>query len=204
MADDASRTTVHHLNNLFQVIMGSLELLKRNREVSVEAVDTALRATREASVLAQQLLASHRGPAGETPRARPGETLLLVEDDADVRRWTASALEALGYQVLRAADAAAALALLDSPAARRIDLLFTDVVLPGGMSGRELAEALSARRPGMPALFTSGYPREGRASAERVELEKPYELERLARTVRDVIDAASSSAASSGTGRPKK
>ena len=121
-------------------------------------------------------------------RARPGETVLLVEDNADVRRWGASALESLGYEVLQAADGAAALALLESPAAPRIDLLFTDVVLSGGMSGRELAEALRSRRSGLPVLFTTGYPREGQLQ-EKVDLEKPYDLERLASAVRSVLDA---------------
>jgi CheY-like chemotaxis protein len=190
MADEASRSRLHQLNNLFQVIMGSLELLKRSRAVSVETVDTALRATRDASVLAQQMLASLRRPSEETPRARAGETILLVEDDGDVRRWAASALETLGYRVLQATDAPAALELVDSPATRRLDLLFTDVMLAGGMTGRELAEALGARRPGVPVLFTSGYPREGRAPAEAVDLEKPYELERLASAVRSAIDSA--------------
>lgn len=222
MADEAdwtnARGSVHRLNNLFQVIMGSLELLKRSREVSPETVEAAIRATQEASLLAQQLLASLKRAAGEPPRARPGETVLLVEDDREVRRWVASALEALGYRVLQAADAPAALELLESPAARRVDLLFTDVVLSGDMTGRELAEALSARRPAVPALFTSGYPREGRAAREPVDLEKPYELERLAVAVRSTIDslrsadaealrpsdAASSSAAASESGRPKR
>lgn len=192
-----SRSTLHQLNNLFQVIMGSLELLKRQREVSVETVDTALRATREASLLAQQLLAPRK-------HGRAGETILLVEDDADVRRWAASALEGLGYRVLQAADGAAALELLDSPAAQRVDLLFTDVLLSGSMTGRALAEAVSERRGGVPVLFTTGYPREGRPAGETVDLEKPYELERLAATVRAAIDSPSSSAALSDIGLPKK
>lgn len=180
--DDSARSTLHHLNNLFQVIMGSLELLKRQREVSLETVDTALRATREASLLAQRLLASWKPPGEQAPRARPGETVLLVEDDGDLRRWAASALETLGYRVLQATDAPAALELLDSPAARRIDLLFSDVVLSAGM------------RPGVPALFTA----------------QPYDFERLAVTVRAAIDSrrpggsASASAAASGIGLPKK
>ena len=200
MPDDESRRALHQLNNLFQVIMGSLELMKRSRQVSAETVDSALRATREACELAEQLLAARR-PASELPRAKAGETILLVEDDADVRRWAAAALESLGYGVLRAADAGAALELAEAPAGRRIDLLFTDILLSGGMTGRELAQALGARRPGLPQLFTTGYPREGRPAGEAVDLEKPYELDRLARTVRSVIDA---SAASSDTGLPKK
>ena len=62
--DDSPRGTLHHLNNLFQVILGSLELLKRNREVSAETVDTALRATQEASLLAQRLLDYERERLG--------------------------------------------------------------------------------------------------------------------------------------------
>ncbi len=214
MTDEAdwinARSSVHRLNNLFQVIIGSLELIKRSREVSLDTVDAAIRATQEASLIAQQLLAAAKRSAGEPPRAQPGETVLLVEDDGEVRRWVASALEALGYRVLQATDAGAALELLESPPAQRIDLLLTDVVLSGGMTGRELAEALAARRPGVPALFTSGYPREGRAARESVDLEKPYELERLASLVRSAMDslrssdAVSSTAAASDTGRPKK
>lgn len=206
MADEATRSRVHRLNNLFQVIMGSLELLKRSREVSLDTVETAIRATQEASLIAQQLLTSAKRSSGEPPRAQPGETVLLVEDDREVRRWVASALQALGYRVLQAADAPAALELLESPPAERIDLLFTDLVLSGGMTGRELAEALKARRSGVPVLFTSGYPREGRAARESVDLEKPYELERLAAAVRSAIDSlrssdsASSTAAASDTG----
>jgi CheY-like chemotaxis protein len=194
MADEASRnakepsrtaeqhsrsalSTAHDLNNLFQVIMGSLEVLKRGRgEVPPETVETALRATREAATLAQRLLASLKRPGGEPARARAGETILLVEDNADVRRWAAAALESLGYRVLQAADGTAALELVQSPAAHRVDLLFTDVELAGGMTGRALAEAVSARRPGLSVLFTS-------------ELEKPYDVERLSTTVRAIIDA---------------
>jgi signal transduction histidine kinase len=160
MGDEASRKTLHDLNNLFQVIMGSLELMKRTRQASPETLDTALRATREAALLTQQMLASHKRPAGEAERARPGETVLLVEDDPAARLWAASALESLGYRVLQAADAAAAATLLHSPA-QRVDLIFTDVALPGG---------------GVPVLFGA-------------DLGKPYDLERLASTVRGVIDS---------------
>ena len=160
MGDEASRKTVHDLNNLFQVILGSLELMKRTRQAAPETIDTALRATREASVLAQRLLVSLKRPTEEAQRARPGETVLLVEDDDGVRRWAASALEGLGYRVLQAADAAAALTLLGSPAGSRVDLIFTDVTFSSG---------------GIPILLGN--------------LEKTYDLERLAITVRGVIDS---------------
>jgi hypothetical protein len=67
MAENSRRGSLHHLNNLFQVILGTLELLKRNRAASVETVDIALRATREASLLAQRLLGERIRPASDAP-----------------------------------------------------------------------------------------------------------------------------------------
>ena len=136
-----------------------------------------------------------RGDAAPLPRARAGETILLVEDDEDVRAFGVSALEGLGYRVLQAADGASALRLLEQVPGPRIDLLFTDVVLPGGMSGRALAEAVRARLPAHPVLFTSGYTpsgmrQEGAFDVERYLLPKPYTIEQLAHTIRDALDAA--------------
>jgi CheY-like chemotaxis protein len=139
--------------------------------------------------------------SGETvARANPGETLLIVEDNDDVREWGRSALLGLGYVVLQAQDAPSALRVLDSADGARIDLLFTDLVLPGGMSGSSLAEQIAARRPGMPVLFTSGYTRnaisqQGRLAPDIRILAKPYTLESLASHVRQAIDAARSNAA---------
>jgi CheY-like chemotaxis protein len=107
-----------------------------------------------------------------------------------------SALEAFGYRVLEAADGTAALRLLDVPGAERVDLLFTDVVLPNGMSGRALAEAVHARRgAALPVLFTTGYARDaivhdGRLDPDVRLLRKPYTLESLASSVRQAIDRA--------------
>ena len=124
------------------------------------------------------------------PRARAGETILFVEDHEDVRRFGISALEGLGYRVLHAADARAALRLLDQSAPQ---LLFTDVMLPAGMSGLELAEAVSRRRPSLPVLFTSGHARslalpDGPSVPPERMLAKPYTVERLAASVRETID----------------
>lgn len=172
MGEDASRRDAHDLNNLFQVILGSLEVIRRARgDTPAETVETALRATREAAILAQRLLASLKRRE-EPARARPGETILLVEADREARRWAASALQAIGYCVLQAADAPAALELLQSPAAQRIDLLFSGAAMSGAISTRELAEAV-ARRGGLPVLC----------------LDKPYDLERLSLSVRRVLDA---------------
>src|SRR5262249_35391028 len=92
-------------------------------------------------------------PRTETgPAAEPGETILLVEDEDDVRSFTASALCDLGYRVLTAADASAALAVLGS--ANNVDLLFTDVGLPNGLDGRELVDEARKRWPQLKVLFT--------------------------------------------------
>jgi PAS domain S-box-containing protein len=125
------------------------------------------------------------------PRARDGETVLAVEDYDDARRLCAHALASLGYRVLEATDGASALAIAQSEP--RIDLLFTDVVLPGGMSGRELADALRARLPRLPVLFATGYARDsiadpGALERERGVLGKPYTVEALANGVREAID----------------
>jgi PAS domain S-box-containing protein len=132
-------------------------------------------------------------PAEPLPRARPGETILIVEDHEDVRRFGVAALEGLGYRVLHATDGRAALRLLEEPGRPAPDLLFTDVVLPGGMSGLELADAVARRRAPLPVLFTSGHARmlavEGDPPVppERI-LAKPYTVERLAASVRETLD----------------
>ncbi|HEX6362371.1 MAG TPA: ATP-binding protein, partial [Albitalea sp.] len=127
------------------------------------------------------------------PRARDGETVLVVEDDDGVRRHCVSALEGFGYRVLAAPDGAAALRLLEDHPHEPIALLFTDVVLPGGMTGRSLADAARTRRGGLPVLYASGYTRsaivhDGRLDPDVRLLSKPYTLESLARGVRQAID----------------
>ncbi len=130
---------------------------------------------------------------GPTPRARPGEVVLMVEDDEGVRAFGASALESVGFRVLAAGEAGQALALLRE--GERVDLLFTDVVLPGAVNGRQLAEEARKLRPDLPVLFTTGYTRnaivhDGRLDADARLLSKPYTLDFLARAVRRLIDDA--------------
>ena len=86
---------------------------------------------------------------------RGTETILAVEDNASVRTSVIAQLESLGYQTLVAASAAEALAIVDGGA--EFDLLFTDVIMPGQMNGRQLAREIAARRPSLKVLFTSGY-----------------------------------------------
>jgi len=126
------------------------------------------------------------------PEASNKETILLVEDDEDVRQAAAESLRELGYRVLEAADGPSAVAQLEQH--REINLLLTDVVLPGGMNGAQVAAALRAIRPGVPVLFTTGYARNaivhhGRLDAGVHLLTKPFTFEDLANRVRDLLDS---------------
>ncbi|HEY6830540.1 MAG TPA: ATP-binding protein, partial [Gemmatimonadaceae bacterium] len=126
-------------------------------------------------------------------RARPGESILMVEDNVDVRRLGVAALEQLGYRVLQAPDGHSALRLLDDNGSLRVDAVFSDVVLPGGLSGPELVDRIRCSRPGIPALFTSGYTPDSvgahpRLAADRRMLMKPYRIEALASAIRRTID----------------
>jgi PAS domain S-box-containing protein len=132
---------------------------------------------------------------GARPAARDGECVLLVEDDEEVRRFGIAALEGLGYRVLAASDAADAMRVLDGDAGAQVDLLFTDIVLPGGTSGRDLADATHAKRPDLPVLFASGYTRnvvvqDGHGTSGARLLQKPYSIDTLAAAVRNAIDGA--------------
>jgi len=121
------------------------------------------------------------------------EAILVVEDDAPVREHATAQLELLGYAVTSVEDAAQALAHLDRGAP--FDLLLTDVILPGGMNGRELAEEVRRRRPGTKVLYTSGYTEsaivhQGRLDPGVLLLAKPYRRTDLARLVRQALGAA--------------
>ena len=134
-------------------------------------------------------------PPGPLPRARAGETILIVEDHEDVRRFGISALEGLGYRVVHAPDGPSALRLLDQAGGPSPHLLFTDVVLPGGVSGPELADLVSRRHPDLPVLFASGQARslvrpDGTLVPPERVLAKPYTVERLAASVRESLDQA--------------
>jgi PAS domain S-box-containing protein len=127
------------------------------------------------------------------PAAQGGsETILVVEDDQDVRATAVNTLAGLGYQVLQAEDGAAALRQIEAGAA--IDVLFTDVVMPGPVSSTELAARARTLLPALAVLFTSGYTRnalttDGRLDAGVTLLGKPYRREELARKIREVLAA---------------
>ncbi|MFO7641239.1 MAG: ATP-binding protein [Candidatus Competibacteraceae bacterium] len=128
-------------------------------------------------------------PATAVPLGQ-GETILVVEDETDVRLFAVKALHALGYETLQAGDAETALGLLD--AAPRIALLFTDIVLPGPMDGVRLATEARRRRPGLPVLFTSGYTEHalvgnGHLSEDVDLLAKPYRKADLGNKLRTLL-----------------
>ncbi len=143
-----------------------------------------------------------RAEPTESPAARgaPAEAdlrgqgvILLVEDDDLVRNHAVRALEEMGYSVLHAANGAQALQIVRGGAS--FDLLFTDVVMPGGMNGPQLAAEVATLRPGVPVLFTSGYTENAIVHHNRVDagvhlLHKPYTRRKLAEMLRRVLRSA--------------
>ena len=130
-------------------------------------------------------------PLGDLPRGRAGEIVLVVEDDERVRHLSVDALRELGYIVVQASDAAQALTVLTMQP--RVDLLFTDVVMPD-LDGRRLADRAREMRPSLKVLYTTGYTRNaivhnGMLDADVAFLAKPFTVDQLAHKVRQVLDA---------------
>jgi PAS domain S-box-containing protein len=123
--------------------------------------------------------------------ARGSETILVTEDEDAVRTYVIEQLTSLGYKVLESTNAIDALAILD--ARDDVDLLFTDVVLPGGMNGRQLADQARVKRPALKVLYTTGYTENavvhhGKLDAGVELLSKPYRRADLARHIRKILD----------------
>ena len=140
--------------------------------------------------------ASGAAASAEAPHGKDAEggheAILVVEDDHLVRSFVVGQIKSLGYRALTAIDAAEALAVIDSPGG--IDLLFTDMIMPGSMNGRQLADAALQRRPSLKVLFTSGYSNEaiihgGHLDAGVLLLPKPYRKSDLARMIRAALAA---------------
>ena len=173
-----------------QTLRQGRRLLRRlKRALDGAAPSERLRIERHVEMADDAEAPSPEMPAHATPRG--GETILVVEDDAAVRSLVVQQLSDLGYHVLEAADGATAQETLKSDV--EIDLLFTDVVMPGGVTGRKLAEEAQRSRPGLRTLFTSGYTEnsivhQGRLDAGVQLLSKPYKKQDLARKVREVLD----------------
>jgi len=118
------------------------------------------------------------------------ESILIVEDDALVREYVMTQISRFGYRTMAAGNAAEALAIIDGP--ERFDLLFTDVIIPGGLNGRQLATEALKRRPELKVLYTSGYTENaivhhGRLDAGVLLLPKPYLSSDLARMIRTAL-----------------
>ena len=125
------------------------------------------------------------------PRGASSETILVVEDEPDVRVFARDTLHGLGYSVREAGDGQTALDIIDREPGLR--LLFTDVGLPGGLDGRQLADEVRRRRPELKVLFTTGYARGALLSNGRLDggadlLRKPFNATDLAQKVRSVLD----------------
>jgi CheY-like chemotaxis protein len=127
---------------------------------------------------------------GDAPRAQGGEVILLIDDEPLVRLIGSEQLEELGYQVLEASDGSSALRILQ--ANRTIDLLITDVGLPGGMNGRQLADVARVQRPELKLLFVTGYAEHAVLNHSQLEpgmhiMTKLYQIETSASRVKDLV-----------------
>ena len=143
-------------------------------------------------LMASEIEEVEAAPPPAPERARQ-ETILLCEDDPEVRAFSAEVLRELGYTVREAVDGPSALRLLEREQGR-VDLLFTDVVLPGGMTGSVLAEQARRKRPGVKVLFTTGYARNAIVHHGRLDpgvelITKPFSYADLAGRIRDLLDA---------------
>lgn len=123
-------------------------------------------------------------------RAIDGETVLIVDDEPTVRMLISDVLDELGYAAIEAADATSALKVLQSNV--RLDLLITDVGLPGGMNGRQMADAARQHRPSLPVLFITGYAekaaiRSGDLGPGMHVLIKPFAMEDLVSRIEFII-----------------
>ena len=126
----------------------------------------------------------------DTPQAEQGETVLVVDDEPTVRMLVTEVLEELGYVAIEAADGASGLRVLQSNV--RLDLLVTDVGLPGGMNGRQMADAARQHRPDLKVLFITGYAENAVVGNGHLEpgmhvMTKPFAMQALAGRVRNLI-----------------
>jgi PAS domain S-box-containing protein len=133
----------------------------------------------------------HREEQPLVPEGTLAETILVTEDDPDVRTYSVEALQELGYRVLEAPDGPTSMQLLERN--QHVNLLFTDVVLPGGMTGAQLAAQARGRWPNLKVLFTTGYARNAIVHHGRLDpgvqlITKPFTIADLASRVREVLE----------------
>lgn len=128
------------------------------------------------------------GPSTGDLQTAGGGSILMVEDNAEVRLMGATLLQDAGFQVHEASDAAEALALVN--AGLVFDLLFTDIVIPGDLDGVALAAEVRRLRPGIPVLLTTGWGDRANDHGGLALIGKPYRSAELTRTIRDILDTA--------------
>ncbi|MDZ7864144.1 ATP-binding protein [Acidovorax sp.] len=150
-----------------------------------------------------QVLEDAADGTADTVQQGEGETLLVVEDESTIRTLTVEVLKDAGYLVVEAHDGASALRTLQ--AMRRVDLLITDVGLPGGLNGRQVADAARQDRPELKVLFITGFAQNaavgnGLLDAGMEVMTKPFELTALARKVRDMMDGQTDRTRAGGPG----
>jgi CheY-like chemotaxis protein len=197
---EAAADVAHDFNNVLTVIMGSLSLAERHAAGNpklIRLIETMRIATERGIILTQRLTALsisqppapvlHGVPSGDVPCPAAARRVLVVEDDPNVAEVAMAVLEDMGHEVLVRSDAASALALLQQGTI--VDLVFSDIVMPGGMTGIELAEAISAQFPLLPILLATGYSSAALAQgALRFPvLAKPYSVQELSRRVAQMM-----------------
>jgi PAS domain S-box-containing protein len=146
-----------------------------------------------ARLLGEGLPSGESAPDTSLPRAQPGETILIVEDDSGVKAATVNSLLELGYAVVDAHDGPSAIDLLHRHV--KFDLLLTDVGLPNGLTGEQLAAQVRSLLPHVKVLYTTGYARNAIVHQGRLDpgvhlLTKPFTYSQLARKLRDVFDGS--------------
>jgi two-component system cell cycle sensor histidine kinase/response regulator CckA len=137
--------------------------------------------------------------------AKVTETILLVDDEAPIRRMVKSVLQRASYDVIEAESGVQALSIWEAHK-ERVDLLLTDMVMPDGVTGRDLAHQLQRSKPGLNVIYTSGYNLDAEGARDTNErgihfLQKPYDMRKLLDTVHLAI-AGKSSGASRSTAAP--
>jgi CheY-like chemotaxis protein len=191
--DELAEMLVRDISNILTAISAYSTMLFEDLPPGPqrELVSEIQRAGEQGSELVRRLRESSRGETITPALVRGGETILLVEDEDDVRCIAGRVLRASGYTVVEARTGEEALAVLE----RRdpIHMVLTDMVLPG-MSGRELVRDLAVRRPQVRTLLMSGYPLEAESSSGALRpqvnhMMKPFTVAILEAKVREVLDA---------------
>ena len=199
---EVGRRLAEDLAGKAEVVAWDIDPAKRPSFAAASAGDAAAGADLVISaVTAANDLAAAQEAAAATARPLPegarSEEVLLVEDDEDVRTSAVAMLRELGYGVIEAPDGPAALRFLDGYPGIR--LLFTDIGLPGGVNGRQLADEARRRRPDLKVLFTTGYARNAIVHHGRLDpgvelIGKPFTYAELAVKVRQVLDKGAAEA----------